>query len=253
LLYSIKGLFNILEKEFDKNTSLTIISDLIIELRTQYEVLDKIKIHDTRSVQGIDPITVDKDVNLIDAQIVGDAIQNLLQELNKYCNQKSNISLVNEIRSHLNSDYLFKLEEMGVNLNVLQLSEVLVFKHVLKALVDLINDVTSQSYAILLVNTVIEKFKDRYPFLEHVKIDGTRFSEGYDAILVPENIDSVRGSEIGRGIQKIMEKIIRSLGDKAGAEFTNNFKKRLGKAFLLRIEEMGVNLHLIQRKQDFMK
>jgi len=250
LIYSFKALFHMLDREFDKDTAILALTDLVERLRTQYPILEKVKINDIRSIQGVDPVNIDKEVNSIDAHIVGEAIQRCFQDLNKYFNERSSISLVNELKEYLNADYLFKLEEMGINLDVLQLSQMLVFKNVLKALVDIINETTTQSYAILLVNNVLRKFEDRYEYLEKIKIDGTRFSESFDAIIVPQEIDSIRASELGRGIRRIMEDIIGSLGEEAGSQFITKFKKRLGKAYLLRIEEIGVNLHLIELKQN---
>jgi len=227
LTYSFKALYNILEREFDKDVAILTLTDLIVRLKNQFEVLNKIEINDIRSIQGVDLVTVDKEVNSMDASKVGEAIQKCFQDVNKYFNEKSKVSLVNELKEYLNSDYLFKLEEIGVSLDILQLSQVLVFKNVLKALVDIINETTSQSYAVLLVNNVLRKFEDRYEYLEPVKVDGTRFSEGIDAIIVPNEINSIRSSELGRGIRKIMEDIIGSLGEEAGAEFVNKFKKRV--------------------------
>lgn len=250
IVYSFKALFHILEREFDKDIAIHNLNDVVERLRTQYPIFEKIKINDIRSIQGVDPVTINKEVNSIDAIKAGEALQKCFQDLNKFFNEKSRISLVNELKEYLNADYLFKLEEMGVNLDVLQLSQVLVFKNVLKALVDIINETTTQSYAILLVNNVLRKFEDRYEYLEKIKIDGTRFSESFDAIIVPKEVDSLRASELGRGIRRIMEDIIGSLGEEAGSQFVNKFKKRLGKAYLLRIEEIGVNLHLIELKQN---
>jgi hypothetical protein len=248
--YSFKALFHILEKEFDKDVAILTLTDLIMRLKTQYNVLTKIEINDVRSVQGVDLVSVNKDVNLIDSTKVGEAIQKCFQDINKYFSEKSKVSLVKELREFLNSDYLFKLEEIGVNLDILQLSQVLVFKNILKALIDIINETTSQSYAVLLVNNVLRKYEDRYEYLEQVKIDSANFSGGIDAIIVPNEINSIRSSELGRGIRKIMEDIIGSLGEEAGSEFVKKFKKRVGKAHLLRIEEIGVNLHLMELKQN---
>ncbi|KYK30924.1 MAG: hypothetical protein AYK22_08445 [Thermoplasmatales archaeon SG8-52-3] len=250
LTYSFKALFHILDREFDKDVAILTLTDLVVRLRTQYPVLGKVEINDIRSIQGVDPVSIDKDVNAEDSSKVGETIQKCFQELNKYFNEKSDISLVNELKDYLNSDYLFKLEEIGVNLDILQLSQVLVFKNVLKALVDIINETTTQSYAILLVNNVLRKFEDRYEYLEKVKIDGSSYSESIDAIIVPQELNSIRSSELGRGIRKIIEDIINSLGEEAGSEFVKKFKKRVGKAYLLRIEEIGVNLHLIELKQN---
>ena len=97
---------------------------------------------------------------------------------------------------------------------------------------------------------MIESNKDDY--LKYINIDSTRYSEGIDAINVSSDLDSIRPSDLGRAIQRIIEIIVRSLGDEAGRDFINKFKDRLGKTYLLRIEEMGVNLHMIQLRKDML-
>jgi hypothetical protein len=250
LTYSYKALFHILDREFDKSTAISTLTNLIMKLKDQYKLISSIEINDTRSIQGVDPINVDRFVNSEDPQKVGELIQKSFQDLNNFFSEKSNVSLVNELKEYLNADYLFKLEEMGVSLDILQLSHVLVFKNVLKALVDIISDTTTQNYAILLVNNVLRKFEDRFEYLEQVKIDSSRFSDSGDGIIVTKELNSVRPSELGRGIRKIMEDLIGSLGEEAGSQFVEKFKKRVGKAHLLRIEEIGVNLHLMELKQN---
>jgi len=47
-----------------------------------------------------------------------------------------------------------------------------------------------------------------------------------------------------------VEDLTISLGEEAGENFIEIFKKRLGKAYVLRIEEMGVNLHMIELKRN---
>ena len=54
----------------------------------------------------------------------------------------------------------------------------------------------------------------------------------------------------GRGIQKLIEKISSSLGEDAGQNFVERLKFRLGKAYVLKMEELGVNLHLVKLRED---
>jgi len=61
--------------------------------------------------------------------------------------------------------------------------------------------------------------------------------------------EKVKESDLGRALQKLIENISTSLGEDAGEHFMDIFKKQLGKAYLLRIEEMGVNLHMIELKR----
>jgi hypothetical protein len=62
----------------------------------------------------------------------------------------------------------------------------------------------------------------------------------------------VRASELGRGLQRVIEEISTSLGENAGKYFVDKFKRRLGHALFLRIEELGVNLHMIELKRNLL-
>ena len=85
-----------------------------------------------------------------------------------------------------------------------------------------------------------------------VKIDDMHITDGLNAIHVSSEIESIRASEIGRGLQKVIEEIALSLGEVAGKNFIDDFKKRLGKAYILKIEDMGVNLHMIELRQNLL-
>ena len=49
------------------------------------------------------------------------------------------------------------------------------------------------------------------------------------------------------------EEIVGSLGAELEHKFITEFKNSLEKNYLLRIEEMGVNLHMIQLRQELLK
>jgi hypothetical protein len=126
----------------------------------------------------------------------------------------------------------------------------LVVKHFLRAILEILKQSSDQKYAILIINNIIKKFESKYEFLKYVNIDIINQSEEGDEIVILPDIESFKPSEIGRGLQKIIENLLSSLGDAAGQHFVEKFKKQLGKAYVLRIEEMGVNLHMIELKKD---
>ena len=164
---------------------------------------------------------------------------------------KNNITInIEKLKNNFNEGYISKLGEMGVNIDVLQLTQVRVVQNVLKALIDVLSELSTQNYAVLTIDNVTKKLGDKYEFLKYIKIDSMRYSEGIDAISVLPEIDIVRPSEVGRGIQKTVEETVMSLGEEAGQHFIEKFKKRLGKAYVLRIEEMGVNLHMIDLRRN---
>ena len=250
LKHSIKALFDILDREIGRDYAFSTISEVVKRFRTEYSLLKYVTINDIRSIQNVDLVSVMSNIDELEPTDVGTAIQKIIQEINYLLGEQGGFTFIEKLRNSFNEGYIFKLGEMGVNINVLQLSQVLVVQHVLKALIDVLSALSTQSYAVLTIDNVTKKLGDKYEFLKYIKIDSMRYSEGIDAISVPPEIDTVRPSEVGRGIQKIMEEIVMSLGEEAGQHFVEKFKKRLGKAYVLRIEEMGVNLHMIDLRRN---
>jgi len=104
----------------------------------------------------------------------------------------------------------------------------------------------------LAIDTVLKKVDAKFNFLKYVKIDSTRYSDGINAISIMANIDDVNSLDMGRAIQKLLEEIIKTLGDAGGQYFIDEFKNSLEKCYLVQIEEMGVNLHIVQLRQNFL-
>jgi hypothetical protein len=250
LRFTFKTLFDILDGEIGRDSAFKNLSEYTLRLSTKYEILKYVKINDVRAIQDIDVVNVDKAIDSVKTSIVGTAIQKMVQELNFTFIEQENFSIIEKLKNQLNADYIFKLGEMGVDLNVIQLKQSLIVKHVLKSLVDVLNETSTQSYAILMVNNMLKKHADRFEYLKLIDIDGTRFSEGVDAIIVPNEIENVRESELGRGLQKVIETLIKSLGEEAGRNFVEKFRRRLGKAYILRVENIGVNLHMMELRQN---
>jgi len=115
-----------------------------------------------------------------------------------------------------------------------------------------LSEYSTRSYAVLLVNNALKKFDEKFVFLKEISVDGLKTSDDINSVTLPADINSVRASELGRALQKTIEGISVSLGEEAGRHFIENFKKRLGKAYLLKIEELGVNLHMIELKRNLL-
>ncbi|MCK4995249.1 MAG: hypothetical protein KAR55_00030 [Thermoplasmatales archaeon] len=243
-------LFDILDKDYGRTAAFITLNELVGRLGTEYETLRYVQINDIRSVQGVDIVTINSDVDKADSSEVGAAIQRIVQELNNYYADKGGFNLIEKLKNQLSSDYIFQLEMIGINLEVIQLKKELVIKHIIIALIDVLSRSSNPSSSIMVVNDVIKKFQERFEFLNKIKIDSEQFSKGNDGVVVSPEIEDVNSSELGRGIQKVVEDLTISLGEEAGENFIEIFKKRLGKAYVLRIEEMGVNLHLMELKRN---
>ena len=249
LKYTFTLLFDILDRDIGRDAAYKILSELVERLCIEHQVLKFVKINDIRSIQGVDIVTINKDIDATASKEVGSSIQKIIQEVNNSLDEKDGFTFIEKLKNYLSGDYSFKLEDMGVNLEVIKLNQSLVVKHVLKALVDILSDTSTESYAILVVDNVLRRLDKEIEFLKYVNIDSLHYSEGINAVNVPEEIDTVSSSELGRSLQRIIEDISVTMGEEAGRNFLDKFKDRLGKAYILRIEEMGVNLYMIELRQ----
>jgi len=252
LKHIITILFELMDKDSGRIFAYETLNELINRLSTQHDVLKYVKINDIRSIQGIDVVAIDKSLDTVDSNIVGAGIQKIIQEANNAMQEKGSHTFLENLKNWINADYNIKLRDMGVDLSVIKLKQELVVKHVLRSLVDILSDASTQSYAVLMVNNAIKSFELQYGFLRAVEIDSLKYAHGDDAVAVPEEINEVRASDLGRSLQRIIENISISMGEDAGKNFVKRFRKRLGKAYVLRVEELGVNLHMIELRNNMM-
>ncbi len=246
-------LFEILDGKAGRNFAYETVTELVGRLSTQYDTFRYIKINDVRSIQNVDFVTVDRNVDSLDPSEVGASIQKIIQEitneLSSTFHEESPFYFIDNLKNRINVDYIFKLEEMGVNLEVIKLKQTILVKKVVKALIDILSESSTESYAFLILNNIFSKYKDKFTFIDYINIDGNKHSEETDQIKVSDQIETVSPSDLGRAIQKIMENVSTSLGEEAGRFFLDKFRKKIGKAYILRLEEIGVNLHMIELRR----
>lgn len=243
-------LFEILDRDFGRDFAFKNLHDVVLRLSTSHDSLKYVKINDTRAIQNVDIATVGKDVDSQTSSDVGSDIQKVIQEINNILEGKGGFNFIEKLKNKINPDHSLKLREMDVDLSVIKLRQELLVKQVLKSLIDILSDSSTPSYAVMLVNNTLKNFQVKFDFFKNIQIDSLRFSQGVDGIDISANIDSVRPSELGRGLQRVIEQISMALGEDAGKYFVDKFKRRMGRAYLLRMEEIGVNLHMIELRRN---
>jgi uncharacterized protein YnzC (UPF0291/DUF896 family) len=85
-----------------------------------------------------------------------------------------------------------------------------------------------------------------------VKVDSATDQGELYHITITDNIDSINETDARRAIQQLLETIMESLEEKVRKEFIQQFKNSLEKKYLLKIEEMGVNFHMIELRQEML-
>jgi len=250
--YVFSLIYQIIEDDFGKKYAFETLSELILRLSTQYDMLRYVKINDVTAVQNVDIITVSKDIDRLDEKDVGLSVQKIVQEISNDLSDKKSFSLIKKLKSNLSLDYSIKLQEMDVNFEVIKLKQSILVKKIIKTILDVLSFSSSESYAVLILNNVIKSHSIKYGFLNFIQIDTQKLTKGIDAINIPDEFNNISPSELGRSIQRIMEKLITTIGEEAARTFLDRFKSGIGKPVLVRMEEIGVNLHMIELRQNFL-
>jgi hypothetical protein len=247
----LKALIDIMEKDTSRANAISNINKFIENYTDKYDFLKYVAITDVRYTLGVNEININQEIDSLDPTKVGQAIETLIFEVNKhFFKERGGSFFVKEFKNQLTLECLSKIKEMGVNLNVRQFGHELVFKHVIKALIDVLSKISTQRYAVFAVNTFLRKVDTEYDFLKYIKINPAQYSDGLADISIMTGLDEINEEEARRAIQRLLEEIADSLGEEARRHFINKFSKSLGRDYLLKIEEMGVNLHMIQLRQN---
>jgi hypothetical protein len=138
---------------------------------------------------------------------------------------------------------------MNVSIIIQELGYEALFRQILKALIDIFSKVSTENYAIFVVNSILRKLDSTYQFFKEVNIDPATSDGELYHITITSNIDSISETEARRGIQQLLVTTMDSLGENAKEEFIKNFKESIEKKYLSKIEELGVNFHMIELHQ----
>jgi len=116
----------------------------------------------------------------------------------------------------------------------------LVFEKVLDTLVDVSARNTSTSYALLTLDTAIGRLKKLHKVLNNVELN-TSGSSSLKPVRVLSGVDLVSQEEIGKAISALIDFFASPLGAEKES-FLVEFKGYLGKEYLIKIQNMGVNI-----------
>jgi hypothetical protein len=246
----LKTMIDMLEKQTSKTYAIGFIAQRIGLLRQQYAFLEKITFNDIRYTLGSEEVVVPPEIDNIDSRELGKAIVSILHDTDKTLADLGRNSVVSDLKTYLTTEYLTKLEEMGVTITAQKIGYDAMFKQIIKALIDIIRETSTENYAIFAVNSSLRKIDSTYQFLQTVKVEPAANEGELYHIIISNNIDSVNETDARRAIHQLLETIMASLTDKVRNEFIQKFKDSLEKKYLSKIEELGVNFHMIELHQE---
>lgn len=245
----LKTIIDMLEKQTSRAYAIRFIAQQIESLQSQYSFLNTVTVNDIRYTLGAEEIVVPLDINGTDAHDLGKVIQTILYNTDKELLDSGRNSIVSDLKAHLTIEYLAKLEELDVSIITQGIGYEAIFRQTLKALIDIFSKVSTENYAIFATNSLLRKLDSTYQFLKEVKVDPPRSEGELYHITITSNIDSISETEARRAIQQLLVTAMESLGENAKDQFIQNFKENLEKKYLSKIEELGVNFHMIELHQ----
>lgn len=238
-----------LEKQTSKTFAITFLSQKLIKLQQQYPFLTAVTIQNIRYTLGSEEIVIQPQLDTLDPKDVGKAICSILQDTDKELTELGRNSIASDLKSHLTMEYLLKLADMGVTITAYSVGYHSIFIQVIKTLIDVIAKTSNENYAVIAVNSFLRKIDTKYEFLKHVAVEPASDKEGMYHIVLSENIDSITETDARRAIQQLLGVALDNSGEKKNGEFIQQFKDELEKKYLLKLEEIGVNFHMIELHQ----
>jgi hypothetical protein len=243
-------LIEVLETQTSKTYAINFVKQHVESLRQRYRFLENITINDIRYTLGSDEVRVTQEINDVDSHDLGNAIRSILYDTDKVLTDHGRNSVVSDLKTHLTAEYLTKLEEMGVAIISQGIGYDAMFKQTIKALIDVIGKISTETYAIFVVNANLKKLVTTYQFLDNIRVkEAANESELYH-ITITDNIDSISETDARRAIQHLLESLLAALGETVREEFIQKFKDSLDRKYLSAIEELGVNFHMIELHQE---
>lgn len=246
----LKTMIDLMEKQTSRAYAIELVARRVDMLRQRYSFLQSVVVSDVRYTLGADEVVIQQEINAVNSYEFGKALEAIISETDKSLLGLGRTSIVDDLKTHLNMEYLGKLEEMGVHLSAQGVGYDAIFKQVIKALIDVLGRASTENYAIFAVNTLLRKTDSTYEFLKYVKVNPASGQGEVYHITIMNSFDSISETDARRAIQKLLEAIVDSLGEKLGNQFIQEFKNSLEKKYLSRIEAIGVNLHMIELHQE---
>ena len=248
----LKVLIEVVEKQTSKSFALSNLQQNVNKLQPQHPFLSSILISDVRYTLGSEEILVKENLNDLENEDLGRAITAILFETDKALIELGRNSIADDLKIHLTYEYLSKLKEMGVNITSQGIGYSAVFTHIIKTMIDIIGKSSSEDYAIFVINTFLRKIESKYEFLKAIYVEpATKIGEIY-LIKIAGNIDGISETDARRAIQQLLETISQTLGENINNEFIQNFKNSLDKKYLMKLEDIGVNFHMIELHESMM-
>jgi len=237
---------------------------IINRLKPKYDFLKYIEIENVSYSEKKEEAFVRSEINDIDISLVGNAIDDIFNEMIKTMGKNVGFYYIKEIQDDLERDLGEFFNEYDVNLNIKQQEHLLeimetnvveiqeiknseIFEIVLSGFVKLLNKKVSESFTKDLVMDCIKKLEIQYDFFEYFNIEEIRDPRSPYQVTIDPEIDNI----LIAGRAEVLERLIKEIGRAADLDtrrfIGEKFEMLIDNRDLSKIKRIGVKLNEIEK------
>ncbi|MDG6218626.1 MAG: hypothetical protein QCI00_04205, partial [Candidatus Thermoplasmatota archaeon] len=119
-----------------------------------------------------------------------------------------------------------------------------IMKHLIEALITIVGNRTSHYFAVAVMTKLINEAKKTHILYEKIQLQ--KINETYSLRFL-DQIESSNDEQFRKSIKALIEAVGAHLGQKK-RDFIEELKRNLGKEYVLFIENLGLNFHILEMK-----
>jgi hypothetical protein len=126
-----------------------------------------------------------------------------------------------------------------------------IVKITFNALIRIIGNKTSINYAVMALDAIFEKMKEKdcNEILKYISINKNLSEEGIEAIIINSEINNEDSYKIAKTLGIILKKTQENRESHSEkASFIKDLKQEMGERYFAELDNMGVNVHLINMR-----
>ncbi len=117
-----------------------------------------------------------------------------------------------------------------------------IIEKALNSVIVVVGRISSQSYALVVLQTILQKLEQKYPFAKDIQVKTTYYSSSQESIKIREAANKADPKEAGRFINDVMRELMRpfSKTEESKQQMINEIKGYIGHDYMIKMQNIGV-------------
>lgn len=121
--------------------------------------------------------------------------------------------------------------------------------HMLKSIIEVIGRRSSERYAVVMINNVLEEVQKEFDFLQTITVASQQYVETEDSVQVDEKLNDISDDTLSKGLKLFLSQLVLSAGKTAGYYFIKELKESMSTRHVQGLEKKGIDLDFLQLRQ----